>query len=277
MERREILEILGRFGMNEYQAKVYSTMVTLGPTKAGNISKESKVPQSKIYEILDQLIEKQVVEFLGGRPKEFRAIPPQFALRTLIQDQEKNIGELKQLTVQLNGSLKPKTSYEEIQEGIWVSKGSGFIEFFDKMSQMLENCHKYAYAITRDFSYSSQFREVVKRCKRRGIDLRIVGMANVDDTNYYRIKWYDAHGIKVKIFPTQIHPRILVVDGKEVLIRLDHDPLKKRFTFHSLWSEDPGLARVIDEYMKNIWKLATPVDFSKIPKPKLENSLQKIS
>lgn len=267
MEKKEILEILNKFGMNEYEARTYAALVQLGPTKAGNIYKEAKVPQSKIYEVLDQLIEKQVIEFLGGRPKEFRAIPPQFALRSLIQNREKNIEELKQFTVQLNGLLKPKESYEEISEGIWVSKGRGNIEFFDKLSQMIANSKKYVYALTRDFSYSSQLREAVKTCRRRGVDLKIIGMANVDDTNYYRIKWYDAHGIKVKIFQTQVHPRIVVVDGKEVLIRLDHDPLKKKFTFHSLWSEEPGLVRVIDEYMKNMWKLAHPVDFSKIPKP----------
>ena len=267
MEKRDVLESLRHFGMNEYEAKVYSTMVSLGPTKAGNISREAKVPQSKIYEVLDQLIEKQVVEFLGGRPKEFRAIPPQFALRTLIQNREKDVSELKKIITQLNGFLKPNDTYEEISEGIWVSKGKGYIEFFDKLSQMLEKSKKYAYALTRDFSYSAQLREAAKDCKRRHIDFRIIGMADIDDTNYYRIKWYDAHGIKVRIFPTQVHPRILVVDGKEVLIRLDHDPLKKRFSFHSLWSEDPGLAKVIDEYMKNLWQLAKPIDFKKIPKP----------
>lgn len=269
MERKEIIEILNQFGLNEYEAKVYSTMVTLGPTKAGNISKESKVPQSKIYEVLDQLMEKQLVEFLGGRPKEFRAIPPQFAMRTLIQNKEKGLAELKNLIIQLNGFLKPNKSYEEISEGIWVSKGRGFIEFFDKLSVMLENSKKYVYAITRDFSYSPQLREAVKKCKKRRVDLKIMGMGKIDDANYYRAKWYDAHGIQLRIFKTEIHPRIVVVDGKEVLIRLDHDPLKKRFTFHSLWSEDPGLVKVMDAYMRNLWKLSETVDFKKIPKPQL--------
>jgi sugar-specific transcriptional regulator TrmB len=268
MEKRDILDVLSKFGMSDYEAKVYATMVILGPTKAGTISKESKVPQSKIYEVLEQLIEKQVVEFLGGRPKEFRAIPPQFGLRTLIQNREKDVSELRSLITQLNGFLKPNESYEEVSEGIWVSKGRGFIEFFDKLSQMFDSSKKYVYAITRDFSYSPQLREAVKKCKKRKIDLKIMGMGSIDDANYYRAKWYDAHGIKLKVFKTEVHPRIVVVDGKEVLIRLDHDPLKKRFTFHSLWSEDPSLAKVFDVYMKNLWRIAEPVDFTRIPKPK---------
>ena len=268
MERKDVLDTLSKFGMSEYEAKVYSTMVWLGPTKAGNISKESKVPQSKIYEVIDQLIEKQLVEFLGGRPKEFRAVPPQFALRTLIQNKERGITELRELVAQLNGCLKPSVSYEEVSEGIWVSKGRGFIEFFDRLSQMLENSRKYVYAITRDFSYSPQLREAVKNCKKRKVDLKIMGMGKIDDSNYYRAKWYDAHGIKLKIFKAEAHPRIVVADGKEVLIRLDHDPLKKKFTFHSLWSEDAALVGVFDSYMKNLWKTAEIIDFSKIPKPK---------
>lgn len=269
MDKREVLDILAQFGMSEYEAKVYSTMVLLGPTKAGEISKEAKVPQSKIYEVLDFLMDKQLVEFLGGRPKEFRAIAPQFALRTLIQNKEKNVAELKSLIVQLNNFLKPNETYEEINEGIWVTKGRGFIEFFDKLSQMLEDSKKYVYAITRDFSYSPQLREAVKDCKRRKIDLKIMGMGTIDGDNYYRAKWYDAHGIQLRVFKTEVHPRIVVVDGREVLIRLDHEPAKKRFTFHSLWSEDQGLVKVMDVYMKNLWKTAEVVNFNKIPKPKL--------
>ena len=73
----------------------------------------------------------------------------------------------------------------------------------------------------------------------------------------------------IKVFKTEVHPRIVVVDGREVLIRVDHDPLKKKFTFHSLWSEDLSLVKVFDAYMKTLWRIAEPIDFRKIPKPKL--------
>lgn len=269
MNNREILEILKKFGLSEYESKVYTALAIIGPSKAGEISDQSNVPQSKVYEVLDQLANKQFVEIFDGRPKEFKAVSPEILIKNLVVEKEREIELLKNKTAEVKSFLKNFKSAEEISEGIWMTKSRKWFEFFDKISEMLEGAKKYVYAITRDFSYSSRLREAVKGCIRRNVDLHIMGMGSINENNYLRAKWYDVHGVKLKIFETKIHPRIVVVDGKEVQMRLDHNPLKKKFYFHSIWSEDPSLVFVIDAYMKNLWKSAQPLDFSKIRLPKL--------
>ena len=72
----------------------------------------------------------------------------------------------------------------------------------------------------------------------------------------------------MRVFETKMHPRIVLIDGKEVLLRLDYDPSKRsNFRFSALWSEDQSLVRVFDTYVKNLWKAAKPVDFRKIKAP----------
>jgi sugar-specific transcriptional regulator TrmB len=267
MEKKEILETLKNFGLSEYEAKAYSTLALLGPSKAGNISKNASIPQSKIYDTLEELMRRQLIEVFEGRPKEFKAIPPEVALRNLIEERERELESLKATAKIVSSFLKP-VAREDVLEGVWVQKGEKFFQVMNRLAEMLERAKNYAYDITRDFSYSSRFREAIKGCIRRKVKLRVIGIGAINEKNYYRAKWYAVHGVPLRIFETKVHPRILVVDGKEVALRLDHNPLKDKFTFHSIWSEDPSLVKVFDTYMKSLWKIAKPVNFKKIPVPK---------
>ena len=69
--------------------------------------------------------------------------------------------------------------------------------------------------------------------------------------------------LEIRIFETKLHPRIIVCDGKEVLIRLDRENKRERFHFDCIWSADPSLVKVMDTYMKSLWKMAKKADFSK--------------
>jgi len=269
MEKKEILEMLKKFGLNEYESKAYTTLILSGSCRAGELSNLSSIPQSKIYETLESLMDKNLVEMFDGRPKEFKAIAPEVALPSLLERVETKIQVLKKEVKEISAFLKPIHPQEKVAGGIWTIKGRKYIEFFNRLADMLDRSEKYAYAITRDFSRTRRLTDAVKECVRRGVDLKIMGMNGVTDKNYYRAKWYDVHGIKIRVFKTDVHPRILVADGKEIFIRLDHahDPLKKKFSFHSIWSEDPSLVKVIDSYMKNLWLISKPVDFRKIPAP----------
>ena len=268
MEKKEILEVLQKFGLSEYESKAYASLALLGPTKATYLSRESTIPQSKIYEVLTNLTRKQLIEVLEGRPKEFKAIPPEIILKSLITEKEQEMKTLKEQALTISSLLKPEKPKEEIMTGVWIQKGEKFFEFFDKLSEMFDRAEKYVYAITRDFSYSHRLRDSIRGCIKRNVKLYIMGL-KVDENNYYKAKWYTANGIPIKIFETKIHPRIAVIDGKEVSIRLDSEPDKRKFQFQSIWSEDPSLVAVFDYYMKNLWKIANSVDFKKIPTPRI--------
>lgn len=264
MEKQEILDILEKFDLNDYEARTYTALMTLGPAKAGDISKEAKVPQSKIYLVLENLMEKQLVEVFGGRPKEFKAITPGIALRNFLDEKEKDLMALREKVETLSDVIKNIEPREETIEGIWIKKGEKWVEFFNRLSEMLDRCEKYAFAITRDFSYTSRLTQTVKKCVRKKIDFRIIGLGEINEANYRRAKWYHEYGVPIRIFEAQIHPRILVIDGKEVFIRLDHDPFKRQFSFQSIWSQDSSLVKVFDNYVKNLWKQSKAVDFSKL-------------
>lgn len=267
MEKSEIVETLKTFGLNEYESRVYSTLVFMGPARVGAISKKADVPQPKMYGILDRLSEKQLVEIVGGRPKEFKAIEPDVALKTLVDMRNKEVEELKAKIDVLKNFLKPIGIQKEVVDGVWTTKGTGSQDFINRLAKMYDKSENYAYLITRDFTQSSRIAEAVKNGVKRGIKFRTIAMKGIDEINFYRAKWFHSHGVEIRIFKTKVHPRIFIVDGKEVLIRLDKNPTKRsRFEFTSIWSADPSLAKVFDIYMKNLWNTSKPVNFKKLEK-----------
>lgn len=263
MEKKKIVEIFQNFGLGDYESKTYSALLFIGPSKVSEISKESKVPQSKIYEVLDKLMQKQLVEVYGIRPKEFRAIPPNVAFKNILMEKEKQVADFKENVGMLADILK-QNDQDQVLDGIWTTKENGWKSFINKVCDMIARSNKYIYIVTRDFSWSYRLGQLVKSSFRRGVEIRIISMREIDDTVYQRAKWMHDHGAKIKIFNANVHPRIVNSDGKEVLLRLDSNPTKRdSFYFTSIWSKDASLVKAMDTYLKGLWDIAKPVNFRK--------------
>ena len=57
-------KILESAGFTNGEVRVYLSLLELGETTTGDIIKKSKITGSKVYEILDKLIEKGLVSYI---------------------------------------------------------------------------------------------------------------------------------------------------------------------------------------------------------------------
>ncbi|MFH1399948.1 MAG: helix-turn-helix domain-containing protein [Nanoarchaeota archaeon] len=95
-------EILERVGLTKGEIRVYLTLNTLGEATVGPIGAKSKVSKSKIYDILDKLIEKGLVGYITRNgTKHFTANDPQMILEYL--NQQENV--LKKTMHDVNEAL----------------------------------------------------------------------------------------------------------------------------------------------------------------------------
>jgi len=257
MQKEEIIETLQKFGLTEYESKAYVTLSLLGQAKASEISKQANVPQSKIYVTLENLMEKQLVEVSQERPKLFKAITPSFVIKNLLEAKEEEFKSLKQKAFLVSRLLRPIEVDEEIVEGIWVQKVEKYMEILDRLVQMVKKAKKYVYDVTKSLPYSSSYREALLDCKEKGVSLHVMAMSLED---MEKMKWYVKNGIKVKLLEARNHPRILAIDGKEVAIRIDNG----KPVFQSIWSSDPSFVSMMDNYLKNLWKMAREVNLREI-------------
>lgn len=71
----EITKMFRPFGLTEYEARVYFTLQVCGKTRISKLWIKAGVPQSKIYQLMPELVRKGLVEIIPKFPKEVRANP----------------------------------------------------------------------------------------------------------------------------------------------------------------------------------------------------------
>ncbi|TBR09347.1 MAG: hypothetical protein EPO62_05215 [Candidatus Nitrosotenuis sp.] len=72
---KEIVELFKGFGLGEYESRVYFALQIFGKTKAGKLWAPAGIPQSKVYNTIQVLSAKGLVETTSLNPLEVRAKP----------------------------------------------------------------------------------------------------------------------------------------------------------------------------------------------------------
>lgn len=103
----DTLRILKQMGLTEYESKAYLAMVSLIYAKADQISKQSEVPRSKIYMVLESLSEKGFIEVISGRPLYYRIIPPEDAFTKYKTKLLRDLDEIQERITSLYDSKLP--------------------------------------------------------------------------------------------------------------------------------------------------------------------------
>jgi len=93
---------LKELGFSEYEAKVYLSLVEAHPAGAYDISKNSGVPHSRVYDITRRLIEKGAVVKAGSNPDRFSPLPPADLVSKLRSDYTNYVDQVEEQLKELS-------------------------------------------------------------------------------------------------------------------------------------------------------------------------------
>ncbi|MFC1697393.1 TrmB family transcriptional regulator [Nanoarchaeota archaeon] len=124
-------DILIGAGLTAAESKVYLTLLDIGSSLAGNISKKSGIHRRSVYDILDRLIEKGLIGYIKKNNRKWFEITNPERLIELLKEKEDNIKDIlpglqlkhkmakeKQETHFYKGKEGVKTVFEDqIKEG----------------------------------------------------------------------------------------------------------------------------------------------------------------
>ncbi len=111
MANDELAGVLEDIGFTQGESRVYLALLGIGESKVGPIINSSRISRSKVYDILERLIEKKVVSKLKKDSILFYQALPPHALLNMIKDKEKKLKqeeELLQRILPQFAILKPK-------------------------------------------------------------------------------------------------------------------------------------------------------------------------
>ncbi|HXY12336.1 MAG TPA: helix-turn-helix domain-containing protein [Thermoplasmata archaeon] len=82
-EFRKSVEVLGKVGLTQYEARAYIALVARGLGDAATLATAAGIPRTSAYKVLESLAEKGYAKPTGGKPILFRPTPPLDVAETL--------------------------------------------------------------------------------------------------------------------------------------------------------------------------------------------------
>src|SRR5574342_495059 len=90
--QKDFLNKLKDFGLNSYEAKLWTALLSRGVATAGELSDIANVPRSRSYDVLESLEKKGFIIMKLGKPIKYIAVPPEeivIRVKRKIEDESK--------------------------------------------------------------------------------------------------------------------------------------------------------------------------------------------
>ncbi len=222
------VEDLMNLGLTNGEARVYLSMIQIGPSKVGKIVELSRVSYSKIYGVLDRLILKGLASYnIQNNIKYFQSLEP-IRLNDYIEKKQNELTEQKRQVTGIINNLTntvyaSKRSTSEIFIGerslrsaytilLSNSKKGDILRYFypyadahEKATPFYYRFYKYQKSkrivergiVTLDFKNSKHFREIPKDVKLRHVDFPLPGTIDIFVDKLLIVDWSTITGILI--------------------------------------------------------------------------------
>jgi len=257
MREEEIMEKLQKIGLTKYESLAYITLLKLGPSKATDITKESGIPHTRVYDVLSSLHRKGFVDVMQGTPRLYKPVNPELVLEKIKEDIIEDIEALKEAFLE----LYRRAHGEELPE-IWTIQG------FDNTLERAE----YVIRSSRHevlINAPMEFLKLLKREIKARKDVVFVIISNFEDAP----DWL--RGGNIILARSGGAPWLMaswIIGDIEYALFFGALPKdKRREKFYSFWAKSP---KIIQNYMHWFYtiyfdnsEVVKPPDYEKLPKP----------
>jgi len=242
-----LLELLESIGIRGYEARAYLALVEIGEASAPVIASKAGIPQPRVYEVLDSLLKKGLVEVKIGRPRTYRALPPDVALSFYTR---RYVDEIYSRVTRLINELSKlySSSIHEREPLIWISYS--FDSGLEKAKKLIANM-KYDGFLSINGQVLDRLQvtisEKLRNNTRSILAITIIGK-EVKEEALERIKALNR--VELKRLPTGVI-QMIETDLSDAMI------LGENYTIHSREWE---LILIINKvYYFGYWKIAEPI------------------
>lgn len=174
IENNDLVGNLEEFGLSQYEARAYLTMIGKGSLSASEIAYYSHLPRTKIYLTLKKLEKKGLSVISQQKPLICSAINPTQAFEEIVIIQEKRLMNMKKVIDKLQ-KINDKSNYlkglEEKRYFILDPKST-----FQKLSTLIENSRTSIVAIIDVWGLRliSQCKSLLIKALTKGVKIKLL-------------------------------------------------------------------------------------------------------
>ncbi|WP_226479144.1 TrmB family transcriptional regulator [Natrinema amylolyticum] len=136
------ISALEQLGLTEYEARCFVALTRIAQGTAKEISQISDIPRSRVYDTVDRLHRRGLVDIQQSEPREFRAISKEQAFDRLREDYNSSI---EAADAALDRVESTKTQEEK---GVWAIADAGHVT--DRLVDLIDNADEHVHFIIAD-------------------------------------------------------------------------------------------------------------------------------
>ncbi len=144
--QQEHMEKVQDYGLTEYEARAYLALLELHGGTAREVASLSRVPRTKIYQVLDDLHEKRLAEVVPERPKKYIAVPFEEYLERFEEEYKDKLEKIEEDREMAREELVPTGGHEPTETGTFqVFKGRKNVT--TQVEEMLQDAEEEVFHI----------------------------------------------------------------------------------------------------------------------------------
>ena len=237
----EAYTLLEKLGLTEYEAKTLSTLFTLKEAEAPHISRTAQVPKTRVYDVLEKLMEKNLIIEIKGRPKLYRAVEAQKAIDLLLIGKKNQLNLLEKEAAEVKENIFDGIGKDETGEKVMKVKDKQ--DFERILGQELLKAGKSIQGLTEITDDHDIIHDALKRAKANNVTIRLL--------NSFPSKRLKDVG-EVKSFNHGLNA--FIIDGKKIVMAIS-DFKKQKPDYHfTILNEHQPMANALMHYFDKNWK-----------------------
>ncbi|MBM3282350.1 MAG: hypothetical protein FJY86_03355 [Candidatus Diapherotrites archaeon] len=242
-------EFLTKLGLTEYEVKALSTLFALREADSPDVAKAAQVPKTRVYDVLDSLVEKGLVVKMATRPKKYRALSPNEALQKLVDDKQKEMNAWKEDAHKLGKELEKNMEKMSNSMSEKVLKVKSRTDFYKILAQEVDAAQKEVRGLTALDVHHHLLHDALERAAKRNVNVQLVG----DHPDSFKEK-SKTWGKNIQLKDAQHGLHAYVMDGKKVVMLLS-DLKKEQSDYHfAIWPENSALAETLQNTFTTHWE-----------------------
>ncbi len=230
----DLIEKLKEIGFNTYEAKVYVALLKKYPATGYEVAKLANIPQSRTYDTLKVLEEKNIVAPTNTKPVSYTPVKPK---QLLISYQKKMNSTLNYLEKHL-----PEVKEDYIEPVITVN---GKQNIYNKILEVIQNAKREIYmeVWSQDFKV---FEQELLNAYNRNVEIRIVGYDNFHSKFGMVFEHAFAKDIEMSLGGRMV---IIAADDSEGIVGKVSSLKNETSDTNIIWTKNKGIVFIIKEFI----------------------------
>jgi sugar-specific transcriptional regulator TrmB len=252
---KEFLNKLRDFGLNTYEAKLWTALLSRGISTAGELSDIANVPRSRSYDVLESLEKKGFIISKVGKPIRYIAVPPE----DVIERVKKKVEDESSKRIELINQIHSSDLIKELN--LLHTQGANLVEptdltgsirgrdnLYDHLRSRIKKAEKSIILVTSEEGVKIKLDALgplLSKAKQRGVKIKIAApgkeQAVKEANKIAEFKKIDAKA------------RLCIVDGKEVTFMLNDDKQTHPSSDIGIWINSEFFANAVEKRFDSLF------------------------